>query len=91
MDADLNEGRAGEALLERGGDVAAAAEIEASPASGARIPREAGVEEGLSIAGCGGAVRTMLTKTVLRTSWKFTNAGSAFCGSTKSWLLVLKA
>ena len=30
------------------------------------------------------APSAMLTNTVLRTSWKFTNAGSAFCGRTKS-------
>lgn len=54
--ADLSEGGAREALLEGGGDVAGAAEVVARPAGGIGIPREAGVDESLGVAGGGGAV-----------------------------------
>ena len=37
------------------------------------------------------APSAILTKTVLRTSWKFTNDGLPFCGKTKSCDFVLKA
>ena len=35
------------------------------------------------------APSAMLTTTVLRTSWKFTNDGTVFCGNTKSAVFVL--
>ena len=54
--AEFDEGRVRDALLDRGSDVAAAAEVEARPAGGVGIPRKAGVEERLGVGSGGGAV-----------------------------------